>query len=35
VAFIVIAIFAVVKVTEIIVDMWHQRETRKFDNRPS
>ena len=35
VAFIVLAIFAVVKVTEIIVDLWHQRETRRFDNRPS
>jgi ABC-type dipeptide/oligopeptide/nickel transport system permease component len=34
VAFIIIAIFAVVKVTEIIVDLWHQRETRRFENRP-
>jgi len=35
VAFIVLAIFAVVKVTEIVVDVWHQKETRRFDNRPS
>ncbi|MBP1679256.1 MAG: hypothetical protein H6Q29_1167 [Bacteroidetes bacterium] len=35
VAFIVLAIFAVVKVTEIFVDLWHQKETRRFDNRPS
>lgn len=35
VAFIILAIFAVVKVTEIIVDLWHQRETRRFDNRPA
>jgi hypothetical protein len=35
VAFIVLAIFAVVKVTEIVVDLWHQRETHRFDNRPT
>jgi hypothetical protein len=35
VAFIVLAIFAVVKVTEIVVDLWHRKETSRFDNRPS
>jgi ABC-type dipeptide/oligopeptide/nickel transport system permease component len=34
-AFIVLAIFAVVKVTEIVVDLWHQRESRRFENRPA
>jgi hypothetical protein len=35
VAFIVLAIFAVVKVTEIGVDLWHWKESRRFENRPA
>jgi ABC-type dipeptide/oligopeptide/nickel transport system permease component len=33
--FIILAIFAVVKATEIVVDLWYQRVTLRYENRPA